>query len=128
MDDRVMSGAELKVQLTGLGLTPAWLADRLRVTTRTIIRWFDLDEVPAKVVAEIDQVASVTSDEMSRVISYAVRDGVIRTRRTNLGPEGVAECNTLPASWHRALSFRALEHLHSEGIPASVAYASSETA
>ena len=114
-----MTGAELKVQLTGLGLPLVWLADRLGVSKRTILRWYDRDKVPAIAVMEIDRVAAITSDEMSRVI-YAMENGVVHTQRTDA--EGVAECNTLPASWHRALTFRVLEHIRSQGVDASVAY------
>lgn len=114
-----MTGAELRVQLTGLGLSPIWLADQLRVSKRTILRYFDRDTVPAEVVDEINRVAAITSDEMSRVI-YAMENGVVHTRRTD--GRGVAKCNTFPASWHRALTFRVLEHIRSQGVPAAVAY------
>ena len=116
MSDRVMSGAELKVQLTGLGLSPLWLAGQLGISKRTVLRYFDRDAVPADAVAEIDRVTRLTRDEMSRVI-YAMENGMVYTRRT-----GVAECNTFPATWHRALTFRALEHVRSQGIDVSVAF------
>ena len=118
-----MTGAELKVQLTGLGLTPQWLADRLNVTKRTILRWFDLDEAPPEAVAEIERITAVTVAEMGRLIFTAGRSAaggtaVVHTRRT----EGVQELNTLPASWHRALTFRVLERVRAQGVKVSVGY------
>lgn len=126
MTDRPMSGAELKVQLTGLGLSPGWLADRLKVTTRTVIRWFDVDEVPARAVAEMELMATIASQEISRIIHDATHNGVVYTERTGQDVGGVAKCNTpLPASWHRALTFRALEHVRENthfGNDVKVAY------
>ena len=120
-DRKAMSGAELKVQLTGLGLTPVWLADRLHVTSRTVIRWFDLDEVPDKAVAEIAEVSALTIQEMRRIAGEAMVDGVVRTRRKD--GEGVAQRNTLPATWHRHLTFRVLENLRSKDVSVTVGYA-----
>jgi hypothetical protein len=116
-----MSGAELKVQLTGLGLSPIWLADELGISKRTVLRYYDRDAVPAEVVAEIDRVSRLTLDEMSRVI-YAMENGVVLTQRTGVAKRNTAERNALPASWHRALTFRALEHVRSQGVDASVAF------
>lgn len=113
---RVMSGAELKVQLTGLGLTPAWLAEQLDITTRTVIRWCALDQVPAKAVAEIDKINAETNLEMNRTYQAMLADGVLRTQR-------VDHPGHLPAAWHRALTFRVLEHVRNEGlIHVAVAY------
>ena len=119
--DREMSGAELKVILTGLGLTPAWLADQLRVTSRTILRWMDDPVVPAKVVAVIEVVSEITDKEVKRITRSARIDGVIHTRRTD--DEGVAERNTLPATWHRHAAFRALNDLRNSDTPVKVEYA-----
>lgn len=120
MSDRVMSGAELKVQMTGLGLTSIWLATQLGVYTRTVIRWYDADQVPAKAVAEIERINAITSREMHRMIYAIGEDAVFYTERSN---RDCSELNTLPASWHRALTFRVLEYARSRGINATVAYA-----
>lgn len=121
MTDRTMSGAELKVILTGLGLTPAWLADQLHVTSRTILRWMDDPAVPAKVVAVIEAVCEVTDKEIEKIAQTARIAGVLYTRRTD--DEGVAERNTLPATWHRHAAFRALNDLRNSDAPVKVEYA-----
>ena len=118
MNDRVMSGAELKVQLTGLGLTPAWLAEQLDIATRTVIRWCGQDRVPARVVAEMDKINEMTIAEMNRTYQAMLADGVLRTVRTNKQ----AGSGALPAAWHRALTFRVLEHLRSTGVNVKVSY------
>lgn len=120
-DNPAMSGAELKVQLTGLGLTPGWLAEQLHVTSRTILRWLDQDEVPAKAVAAIEAAREVTEREIERITQVAYAAGFIYTQRTD---DGVAERNTpLPsATWHRHATFRALNDLRSQGVPVTVAY------
>jgi hypothetical protein len=114
-----MSGAELKVILTGLGLTPAWLADQLHVTSRTILRWMDEPKVPNKVVAVIEAVYKVTDTEIEKITQAARSAGVLYTRRTD---EGVAERNTLSATWHRHATFRALNGLRDNGTPVKVEY------
>jgi hypothetical protein len=116
-----MSGAELKVVLTGLGLTPAWLADQLHVTSRTILRWMDQGVVPAKVVAVIETVSEVTDKEIEKIAQTARIAGVLYTRRTD--DEGVAERNTLSANWHRHATFRALNDLRNGDTPVKVEYA-----
>lgn len=107
--------------LTGLGLTPAWLADQLNVTSRTILRWMDDTAVPAKVVVVIEAVSDVTDKEIKKIIQTAQVAGVLHTRRTD--DEGVAERNTLPATWHRHAAFRALNDLRNSGTPVKVEYA-----
>ena len=119
--DKTMSGAELKVVLTGLGLTPAWLADQLNVTSRTILRWMDDDTVPAKVVVVIERVCEVTDKEIERIAQTARITGILSTRRTD--DESVAERNTLSANWHRHAAFRALNHLRDSDAPVKVEYA-----
>ena len=121
MTGKAMSGAELKVQLTGLGLTPAWLADQLHVTPRTILRWMDDPAIPAKAVAVIEAVCEVTDREIEKIMQTARIEGVIHTRRTDDG--GVAERNTLSATWHRHATFRALKDLRASGTPVKVEYA-----
>jgi hypothetical protein len=121
MTDKTMSGAELKVQLTGLGLTPAWLADQLHVTSRTILRWLDQDAVPAKAVNAINAISEITDFEIEKMALAANMSGIIRTRRTE---EGVAERNTpLPATWNRHAAFRALKMLQENDVPVKVEYA-----
>ena len=119
--ERKMSGAELKVVLTGLGLTPAWLADQLHVTSRTILRWMDQDVVPVKAVAVIETVSEVTDREIEKITQTARIAGVLYTRRTD--DESVAERNTLSATWHRHATFRALNDLRSKGTTVAVEYA-----
>ncbi|WUT94720.1 helix-turn-helix DNA binding domain protein [Mycobacterium phage Suarez] len=119
----MMTGAELKVQLTGLGLTPVWLAERLGVASRTIIRWFDLPEVPAKAAAEIDRITQITEEEMHRLVTNAEHGplgAVIRTERTD--HQAVRFPNTLPATWHRALTYRVVHALRSSGLNVTVEY------
>lgn len=113
-----MSGAELKVQLAGLGLTPVWLAEQLGTATRTVHRWCGRDRVPAKAIAVIDEVNDMTTTEMHRVYQAMLTDGVLRTYRRDYPGSG-----RLPATWHRALTFRVLEHIRNEGrIDVTVAY------
>lgn len=115
--ERHMSGAELKVRLTGLGLTPAWLAEQLDITTRTVIRWCGQDRVPAKVVAVMDEINDMTDTEMNRIYQEMLADGMLRTYRRNYPGSG-----RLPATWHRALTFRVLDHARRQHINCTVGY------
>ena len=116
-----MSGAELKVLLTGLGLTPAWLADRLGTTRRTLIRWFDLDQVPDSVLDEMERIEDYTDEQIVKMLT--LNQGVLHTRRTD---EGGSQSDPLPATWHRAATYRALQHCRASGIKTRIAYIPSE--
>jgi hypothetical protein len=117
-----MTGAELKVKLNGLGLAPSWLADRMGVTMRTVVRWFDGDRIPSRVPADLEQVAEATLDEMRKMVDTIEpsSDGtvVLRTYRTDdeFGDK------QWPASWHRMLVFRVLEHFKAQGNTVIVEY------
>lgn len=131
INSMTMSGAELKTILTGLGLSPAFLAARvpgcrhagsgeLRPTTmRTVVNWFNEDVVQAKVEVEVNRLRQITYEEIESVFTDVPDDGpvVLRTYRTDdqLGGD-------FPASWHRALIYDVLESLRTEGREVSVAY------
>lgn len=114
-----MSGAELKVCMSGLGLTSVWLAEEVGVNVRSVLRWYEADAVPANVVAAIDRITAHTSEEMHRLAHGLRTSGTLHTYRTD---SRCSELNTLPASWHRALTYRVLEYVRSEGRNAAVAY------
>src|SRR5512139_1585467 len=123
MGSDTVSGPELKTILQGLGVPPSVFADRVGVTMRTVVRWFDADAVPARAVTQLDEISAHTLLEMSRVLTDAQRDGIVRTYRTDkdLG-------NGLPASWHRALAFRVVDQLRVDGTPVRVQYRRSTAA
>lgn len=114
-----MSGAELKVHMTGMGLTSQWLASRCGANVRTVLRWYDADRVPPEAVAAIAAITKFTAAEMNRL---AHTDGVLRTHRTDT--DWCSDLNNwdLPASWHRALTYRVLEYRRSRGVPTAVTY------
>lgn len=120
-----MSGAELKTSLEGLGLPPSFLAQRLNVTMRTIVRWFDGEAVPLKAQEEVTELGLMTLNEMRRMVKAAVADsdGIVQlhTYRTNKEIED-APITGLPASWHRSLTFRVVEHLRTQGKTVRVEY------
>ena len=115
----VMSGAEMKVRLTGLGLTPGWLAEQIGVTMRTVLRWFEEDVVPARAAAAVGTISEITDSEVAKMTQIGRMSGVIHTRRTDAG---VAERNTLTATWQRHATFRALNNLRHQGVPVKVEY------
>lgn len=117
-----LTGPMLKVTLNGLGLSPNWFAKRMGVTMRTVVRWFDGDKIPSKVTSEIDSLCERTVDEMRTMVdeTSADEDGhvTLRTYRTDeefRDPEW-------PASWHRMLTFRVMEHFRAQGNTVSVEY------
>ncbi len=116
-----MSGAELKTKLEGLGLAPSWFGHEMSVTMRTVVRWFDLDEVAADVAEEIEILSERTVDEMRKMLAGIDDDAetvVLRTYRTDKEFTG-----PWPASWHRSLTFRVLDHLKAQGRSVTVEYA-----
>lgn len=130
MTVQAVSGAELKVQLTGLGLTPAWFAHRLQVTTRTVIRWFHARTIPEYAALELAQLLQLANHQVREAIvnmdrgdgrsrgPYGDLNGTLRTVRTNT----VQDLNTLPATWHRCITFRALWLLRNGGATVTVGY------
>lgn len=117
-----MTGAELKVTLNGLGLAPSWLADRMGVTMRTVVRWFDGDRIPAAVPALLDQISKATVDEMLGMVESIEPDAdgvvVLRTYRT----DSEFDDSDWPASWHRMLVFRVMDHFRAQGNTVIVEY------
>lgn len=111
-----MTGAELKVSLQGFGVSPGWFGKRCGVTMRTVVRWFDLDEIPERAVAELKLLSAETLAEMRAMIG-ADNTAILRTYRTDNDIWGGH-----PASWHRALTFRVLEHLRAQGREVRVEY------
>lgn len=118
MSDKTISGPELKTTLTGLGLTPKWFAGRLSISMRTVVRWFDQEEIPEYAVRELEQVHTLTRVEMRNVLVGWGATGSVRTfrRDCDITPEHeLASEYAVPASWHRALAFRVVEQLRSNG-------------
>lgn len=115
-----MSGAMLKTKLEGLGLSPSWFGNEMSVTPRTVVRWFDLDVVAPEVAYEIDLLSERTVEEMRKMLAD-IDDDVdlvkLRTYRTDKEFDG-----PWPASWHRSLTFRVLDHLKAQGRSVTVEY------
>jgi hypothetical protein len=118
VSDKTISGPELKTTLTGLGLTPKWFAGHLNISMRTVVRWLDQDKIPEYAARELEQIHSITHSEMRDVFARWDSDGVVRTFRRNsdVTPDHALPAEyALPASWHRALTFRVVEQLRASG-------------
>lgn len=112
-----ISGPELKTTLTGLGLTPKWFAGHLNISMRTVVRWLDQDRIPEYAAKELTKIHSLTRNEMIEVLTRGFTSGVLTTFRRNSDVKSdhtLAEYS-LPASWHRSLTFRAVEQLRASG-------------
>lgn len=116
-----LTGSELKVMLGGLGLPPSWFAKRMGVAMRTVVRWFDEDgPISPRAEDELERINTETLREMRKMVAKADRvkgTVVLRTYRTDGDIDG------WPATWHRALTFRVLEHLRAQGRTVRVEYA-----
>lgn len=116
-----MSGATFKTTLGALGLPPSWFAERMGVTMRTVVRWFDGETVSPKVAAELEKLADATLSEMSDMVDR-VGDGddpvVLKTYRV----DSEMTDNDMPAEWHRALAFRVMEHFKAQGRAVTMEY------
>lgn len=127
---KTMSGAELKTRLGGLGLPPSWFADRLNVTMRTVVRWFDSPSVAPEVIDELEALSSTAVDEMRRMLKRVKEidnEIILSTYRTDEEylteqPDLPKGCAPWPASWHRQLTFRVMEHLQAQGHTVVVRY------
>lgn len=117
-----MNGPELKVRLGGLGLPPSWFAERMNVTMRTVVRWFDGEDVAPNVTAELTKLSNLTIDEMRKQLAK-IPDGpdsvTLKTYRTD---DEFKSKIGWPASWHRALTFRLVEHFEAQDKTVKVEY------
>lgn len=114
-----MNGAALKVALGGLGLPPTWFAEKMGVTMRTVVRWFDGGDVSAEVAAEIDRLQELALQEMIDIVNeWNEKPGVVelKTFRTDKQTEG------WPATWWRQITFRVREHFEAQGRSVTVVY------
>lgn len=101
--------------LTGLGLTPKWFAGHLNISMRTVVRWLDQDKIPEYAARELEQIHGITRTEMNGVLAGWCASGVVRTFRRNSDVTPDRALPSLPASWHRALTFRVVEQLRASG-------------
>ena len=118
MSDKTISGPELKTTLTGLGLTPKWFAGHLSISMRTVVRWLDQDKIPEYAARQLEQIHGITRSEMRDVADrWDSSGGVVKTFRRNsdITSDHALHEYALPASWHRALTFRVVEHLRASG-------------
>ena len=125
-DTKTLSGAELKVRLGGLGLPPSFFAEKCGVTMRTVVRWFDSAVVPPAAADLLDKLDERTLAEMQTMLDKVEKDTKVGqanelvTYRTDGSVS--SKHGKWPASWHRALTFRVLEHLEAQGRTVTVTY------
>jgi hypothetical protein len=119
---KIMTGAELKVRLGALGLPPGWFAARMEVTMRTVVRWFDSDVVSEEVAWHVNVLSDKTLDEMLAMIDKVSDEGdvVLKTYRTD--GNVLSKHGQWPASWHRQLTFRVMEHLEAQDRDVTIEY------
>jgi hypothetical protein len=124
IEKTAMSGSELKVQLGAMGIPPSWLAAHLKVTMRTVVRWFDSEAVSPQVVEAVELLRAFTDSEMARLrkaVDRRYSDPVIlQTYRTD---DEYVNPDNMPATWHRQVVYRLMEELRAEGKAVTVQYA-----
>jgi hypothetical protein len=120
---KTMTGADLKTVLGGLGIPPSWFASQMNVTMRTVVRWFDGDQVSSDVIAKVEFLCDRTEKEMRKMLSGSREsdDGVVTLQTYRTDDEFTSTLNW-PASWHRMLVFRLREHLEAQGKTVTVEY------
>lgn len=118
---QALTGAGLKVALDGLGIPPSWFAERMDVTMRTVVRWFDGDSVDPKVAEELEKLSAATLAEMTKMVNKAGDDDpvTLKTYRTDKDYKSAAGW---PAEWHRSLTFRVVDHFRAMGRVVNVEY------
>ena len=113
-----ITAAELKALLGWLGLSVPWLAKRLKVRDRTVIRWCDGDapipeEAAAEMVRAWNQATATVSMMVANAATNADTQGVVvlTTYRVDADYWNDARTEEFPATYHRALACRAMDHL-----------------
>jgi len=125
-DTRRMSGAELLTIREALGLTGPWIARRVLTAPRNERRWeadeYQIPDPAAQIVWELRDYAEQVVDDLVDLLRTLDQPGLILFR-TDEAYEQCAPTPNLkvrpsynpgpayPASWHRAIAFRALERV-----------------
>ena len=112
-----MTPAELRAHSARLGLDQEDLAKHLRVTGRTMRRWIaGTHTIPEGVATEVTRLAQHTTEHV-----HALAEEIAESAPDEYGQRWAVTCRTeaayregtphaqFPASWHRALTFRAAE-------------------
>jgi hypothetical protein len=112
-DNGLITPAELKCILGWLGLSRPWLAERLSVSERQVIRWEDgTSPIPEHVSLAVTEIWDEAADRVSQMIADGIasaRDGVVTLRTYRVDEEDPD--NAYPASYHRALTTRTMDHI-----------------
>lgn len=122
MSGVALSGAQLKVSLQGLGLPPSWFANHCNVTMRTVVRWFDSVDVASSVAIELEKLSEATLDEMRKLVEKTTTSGDVVTLKTYRTDGEFKNRSGWPASWHRGLIFRVMEHFRNSGYVVIIEY------
>jgi len=106
-----MTGAEFRCWRERLGLSPAWLADFLNVRERTLGRWeYGHQPIPEGVAESMHRLLAQSDSMVDKMLSSGGREWLtFRTDRDYREAGGV-----MPASWHRAITARAVEEAEDE--------------
>ena len=108
--DKRMTAAEFRITREYLGLTTAWLADRLDVRERTVHRWEAGESpIPVRVGEDIEAIAAETAGLVGRLIDDCADTpdrGALLTYRTDADYRAHYPESMFPASWHRAVVAR----------------------
>jgi hypothetical protein len=111
-----MNGAEFRCKREYLGLSAAWIADKLGVDTRSVQRWETMKTIPPRAREAIEYLYASAARSVSII---AVNELKKHDQRRKAG-EGMpplvipAGENQLPASWHRMIAVRVAERTGQE--------------
>lgn len=113
-----MTGAELQATREFLGLSRTWLADKLQIGERRIMRMeAEQQPIPDAIVTLMDEVASYTKDAVSGLVNQYRRrlkaspnDPVLflTYRNDETYAEQVSDAR-FPSRWHRMVASRVCE-------------------
>ncbi|WP_165608865.1 DUF1870 family protein [Mycolicibacterium fortuitum] len=111
-----MTPAELRCLREFLGLTTAWLADRLGIRERRLQRMeAGAEPIPDGVAAEIDDLAATTAEYVEQLLNEfddTDEAATLITYRTDAAFKASGGLGkTFPASWHRAVAARVAEQI-----------------
>lgn len=112
-----LTAAELRSLLEWMGLTRPWFAERVGVQERTVIRWCDgKAPIPENAAVELVALWNTAAAAITQMISGAVAlevRGVVTLRTFRVDTHYWSDIGSVefPASWHRALTCRAMDHL-----------------
>jgi len=116
-DPANITPAELRALIDWMGLTRKWFGTRVGFGERTVVRWADgHTAIPEKAGVELVRLWNQSAEAIATMVKGATERAVngvvvLKTFRVDSEYHEAMGSEEYPASWHRAMTCRAMDHI-----------------